>query len=161
MSESQTRINVIKMPFNGPFRPVKIEGRLDCVKRGARKVIDLVEHMLCKMQEVQYRKRPQIDKNVTVKAKLILPDDALSEIVGAEGEFAQGLAHQYKVDLTIYKNKKIRSVDDSESIMVAFSFTLRRLPVALSTPKILSFSWFGDCTSTLPSASKMEKIRRT
>lgn len=135
MSESQSRINVIKTPYNSNYRPVKIEGKFESVKRGVRKVIDLVEHMLCKMQEVHFRKRPQIDKNAKVKAKLVVPDDSLTDIVGPGGDFAQALSTQYRVDLTIYKNSKIKSVDDSESIMVAFSFTLRRLQVALSTPK--------------------------
>lgn len=126
MSDSHTKINVITTPYNAKYRPVKIEGKLDCVKRGVRKIIDLVEHMLCKMQTRSYRPRPQIDKNIRIKAKLVVQDECLVDVVGFQGEFARGLARQYHVDLTIYKNKKIKSVNESESIMVAFSFTLRR-----------------------------------
>jgi hypothetical protein len=130
MSESRTRINVIKTPYDAKFRPVKVEGSLENVKRGIRKVIELVEHILSKNKDFHYRKRPEIDMKTVVKAKILVPDEGLDEIVGLKGEFAQGLYQYYQVEVQVYKNKKIRSVDDNESILVAFSFTPRRSLVA-------------------------------
>lgn len=85
---------------------MKIEGSLASVKRGINKTIELVEYILSKNKEFHFRKRPQIDMNTVVKAKIVVPDEGLDEILGVGGKFAQSLHTDYKVDVTVYKNKK-------------------------------------------------------
>lgn len=126
MNETNTNIFVVQPPRDAPQRPVKIEGSLDCVKNAVKKVISLVENMQSKMHVIEYRKRPSIDMKVRVKAKLVIPDDMLKHVLGSDGVFANALSKLYNVDVVIYKNKKIRSVEDNESIMVELVLMPRR-----------------------------------
>lgn len=120
MSQSGTKI-VVSQPMNqseADFRRVGITGKLENAKKAARIVVELVEHMSGKMQNVEYKNRPPVDKSSKVEAKIVLQSDEVPEVIGKNKEFIEGLARQFSTQITLLTDKKIKSVENNESIMV-------------------------------------------
>jgi hypothetical protein len=118
MSESGTKIVVSRQFKENQNRPVGIRGEMEGVKKAARMIVTMVEQMLCKMQNFEYRKRPYIDKSTMVVAKLVIAEDLAGAVIGDKGGFLVGLSKQFDLKLKLLKDKKIRSVENNESILV-------------------------------------------
>lgn len=126
MSETNTKIFAVVPVKQVQYRPVRIDGHPRHVKMAVKTVVKLVERLLWKLQSVDYHPRPDLDQGAPIKAKLVLRDEYIPTILGKEGSFITALSKLYRVKLVVYKNKKIRSVENDESIMVELWLTLRR-----------------------------------
>lgn len=137
MSESKTRINVDQKykDSQAQFRKVTIKGDGDAIRQAAKLIVELVEQMSSKVQNMEYRKRPEINKSVQVRAKLVLSEEAETDVIGENGSFADGLSKQFHVSLMVYQNKDSRTVDKNESILVGGTLNLRKLLASCRTPK--------------------------
>jgi len=122
MSESGTKINVDQKNKDTPaqYRKVTIKGGADNIVKASKLVVRLVEQMSSKVHNVDYRKRPTIDRSVKAKAKLVLPKDAEEEVLGVDGAFAYGLSKQFNVDIEVYTEKDSRITDRDDSILVIY-----------------------------------------
>lgn len=121
MSRSESKIIVSQPQRQTEFdyrRVTIMSPKLENAKEAVKIIVELVEHMSGKMQNVEYKNKPPIDKSSRVEAKLVLLQDELPEVLGKNHEFVDGLAKQFSTRITLMKDTKIKSVENNESIMV-------------------------------------------
>src|SRR3990167_1804715 len=91
MSETQTRIVVSKSPeAGGELRSVAIRGELSAAKRAFRAIIHLVEQTFCKLQVIDFKKNPDVDKEAKVEAMMVIPQLSELYVIGKHGSLAKG-----------------------------------------------------------------------
>lgn len=123
MTESNTKIAVDQEHGRKTdFRSVAIRGEPAAIKKAAKLIINLVEQMLCKLQNTEFRKRPEIDKRAKITSKLVLSKEAESDVIGVNGVIAEGLSTQFDVKIVLKLNKKIKSMENNDTILVGVSF---------------------------------------
>ncbi len=127
MADSGSRITVSQQNRDGEamYRSVEfMADNLDCIKKGVKLVIKHVELMLCKKQNIDYRKRPQIDKNADSSAKLVLPKDAEPSVIGENGVFLRALSKEFDVSTNHTEHKENKTIENNESLLVALLLLL-------------------------------------
>lgn len=125
MSDTNTKIFAVVPLKQVQYRPVRIDGHPRQVKVAVKKIVKFVERLLWKLQSVDFHPRLELDHSTPIKAKIVLRDEYLPKILGKDGIFVTALSKLYHVKLIVYKNKKIKSVENDESIMVELAITPR------------------------------------
>lgn len=121
MSETSTRIVVSKYPEHGAdLRSVSVKGNLSSVKSALRIIINLVELTLCKVQVMDFKKNLDVNKEAKVEAMMVIPELSEPYVIGHHGALAKGLADHYRTKIDVFQDKKIRCVDNNESILVDY-----------------------------------------
>ena len=104
----------------GELRSVAIRGELSAAKRAFRAIIHLVEQTFCKLQVIDFKKNPDVDKEAKVEAMMVIPQLSELYVIGKHGSLAKGLSDHYHIKLAVFQDKKIRCVDNNEFILVDY-----------------------------------------
>lgn len=129
MRETNSKIFAVLQVKQAAYRALKIDGHPKYVKQAIKKVVRFVERLTWKFKLSDPLPKPVSDNQSSIKVKVVLQDNYLPKVLGNEGSFVNHLSHHYKVKVVIYKNKKIRCLENDESIMVELVLTSRNWQV--------------------------------